>query len=92
MEKFLMLGKYSYEATKGVSAERTQKAVELIENAGGKVKAINILLGNYDMFILSEFPGVKEAINISLALTRMTGISFTTSPALSVEEFDRLIQ
>jgi hypothetical protein len=27
----------------------------------------------------------------ALALTRMTGIAFTTAPALPVEEFDRMM-
>ena len=37
MAKFLMLGKYSQEALKGISAERTKKVENAIKKAGGKV-------------------------------------------------------
>jgi len=91
MAKFLMLGKYSAEATKGIAAERTKKGVEIIEKAGGKVNSIYALLGNYDLVIVADFPGVQEAMKASVALGKLTGIAFTTSPAISVEEFDRII-
>lgn len=91
MAKFLMLGKYSIEAIKGITAERTQKVVDTIEKAGGKVDSMYALLGNYDLAFLVDFAGVKEAIKASVALTKLTSIGFTTSPAISVEEFDKLV-
>ena len=91
MAKFLMLGKYSSEAMKGMSAERTKKAKELVTKAGGKVDFIYALLGNYDLALVADFPGMKEAMKASVGLTKLTGIGFTTSPAISVEEFDKLM-
>ena len=39
-----------------------------------------------------DFPGVKEAMGASVKLAQLLGISFTTSPAVTVEEFDELIE
>ncbi len=90
MAKFLMLGKYSQEAIKGISAERTKKAVSLIEKSGGKVNSMYALLGNYDLALVVDLPGISEAMKTSIALMDLTGISFTTSAAMSVEEFDKI--
>lgn len=91
MAKFLMLGKYSLEAIKGISTERTNKAVSIIEKAGGKVNSLYALLGNYDLALLVDLPGNAEAMKTSIALAELTGISFTSSPAISVEEFDKIV-
>ena len=90
MAKFLMLGKYSREAIKGISSERTKNAVSLIEKAGGKVSSMYALLGNYDLALVVDFPGVPEVMKTSIALMDLTGISFTTSCAIPIEEFDRI--
>ena len=91
MAKFLMLGKYSLEAIKGVSADRTNKVVDAIKKAGGKIDSMLALMGKYDLAFLVEFSGIPEAIKASAALTKLTGISFTTSPAITVEEFDKIM-
>jgi len=90
MAKFLMLGRYSVEAIKGINAERTKKVVEAIEKSGGKVNSMFALLGNYDLAFVVDFPGIPEALKASVGLTKLTGIGFTTSPAISVEEFDKI--
>jgi len=38
-----------------------------------------------------DFPGVAEAMKASVALAKLTGIGFTTSPAVPIEEFDKLV-
>jgi len=91
MAKFLMLGKYSLEGIKGITPERTKKAIEVIEKAGGKVDSMYALLGNYDLAFIVNFLGNSEAMKASIGLTKLTGISFTTSPALTVEEFDKMV-
>lgn len=91
MAKYLMLGKYSVEAIKGISADRTKRVVEVIEKSGGKVSSMYALLGNCDLAFVADFPGNSEAIKASVALTKLTGIAFTTSPAVTVEEFDKLV-
>jgi len=91
MAKFLMLGKYSVEAIRGIAADRTKKGIEIIEKAGGKINAMYALLGRYDLAFVVDFPGVAEAMKASVALAKLTGIGFTTSPAVPIEEFDKLV-
>jgi len=91
MATFLMLGKYSLEAVKKISGERTEKAVRIIEEFGGKVKSMYALLGEWDLVFIVDLPGIEEALKASVAMAKMTGISFKTSPAVSVKEFDRLM-
>jgi len=91
MATFFMFGKYSSEALKGISAERTEKAMEIFKKLGGEVKSMYALVGNYDLVFIVELPGIKQAIQASVALSEMSGISFTTAPAITVAEFDKLI-
>lgn len=91
MAKFLMLGKYSAEAVKGITAERTKQVVGLIEKSGGKVNLMYALLGTYDLAFVVDLPGIQDVMKASVALTKLTGISFTTLPAVTVEEFDKIV-
>ena len=90
MATFFMFGKYTSEAIKEVSIERTQQAVAEIKKLGGNMIAMHALLGEYDLLFCVSLPGVEEAIKASVALKRLTGISFTSCPAVSVEVFDQL--
>jgi uncharacterized protein with GYD domain len=91
MPTFMMLGKYTPEALKGISPERTDKAVELIRKNGGKVISMYSVLGEQDLVFILDFPDAEKALVTSVALNRLTGISFTTSPVVEVEKFDKLI-
>ncbi len=91
MATYFLFGKYTHEAMKGMSPERTTEANKLIEKFGGKVKEIYALLGDIDLVIIADFPGNSEAMKASIALSKLTNISFKTAPAVSVEEFDKLI-
>ena len=90
MSTFFMFGKYSSEAVKQISAERTGKATSLIEGFGGKVNSMYALLGQHDLVLIVDLPGVEEAMKTSLALSKLTGIAFSTSPAVSVDTFDKI--
>ncbi len=91
MAKFLMLGKYSVQGVQGIAAERTKKVVEIIQKSGGKVNAMYALLGCHDAALIVDFPGNTDAMKASIAITKLTAIGFTTSPALPVEEFDKIL-
>jgi uncharacterized protein with GYD domain len=91
MATYFMFGKYSADAVKAMSPERTEKATEVIKGFGGMVKHMYALLGEIDLVLVVMFPGTEEALKASVALSKMTGISFTTCPAVTVEEFDKLM-
>jgi uncharacterized protein with GYD domain len=91
MATFFMFGKYSSEGLQEMSAERTGKAVSLIKKFDGKVDSVYALLGEQDLVLIVDFPGVEQAMKASVALTKMTGVSFTSSPAVPVEDFDKMM-
>ena len=90
MTTYFMFGKYSTEAIKGISAARTEKANKIISENGGSVKSVYALLGDNDLVLIVDLPGLEEVVKVSLALNKLTGISFTTDQALPVEQFDKL--
>ena len=91
MAIYVMLGKYSAEAMKGLSKDRTAQANAVVQKCGGQTKAVYALLGQTDLLVIADFPGTAEAAKASLALAKLTGISFATSPAITIDEFDKLI-
>jgi uncharacterized protein with GYD domain len=91
MATFFMFGRYSSEALKGISAGRTEKGSSLIKKFGGEVRSIYALLGDQDLVIIADFPGIEQAMKASVALCKMTGIAFSTSPAVAVEDFDKMM-
>ena len=91
MAKFFMYGKYTKEAIGGISADRTKKALDAIAKAGGKVDSMYALLGKYDIVLIADFPGVAEVMKASVALNKLTNIPFTSFPAITIEEFDKII-
>ena len=91
MGTFFMFGRYSLEALKGMRPKRTKEGEDLIKKYGGKVEAMYALLGEKDVVLILNFPGIEQAMKASVALSKATGISFTTLPAVTMEEFDKLI-
>jgi uncharacterized protein with GYD domain len=92
MATYLMFGKFHVDTVKQISAERTKKATTIVEGYGGQVKAVYALLGETDVVAIVDFPGLKEAMKASVELTKLLGISFATAPAVTMEEFDKLIE
>ena len=91
MPIFLMFGRYSSEAIKGISSERTARARELIEENGGKIISMYAVMGDHDLVFTIDFPGADEALAASVALYKLSGIHFSTSPVVDVEQFDKLM-
>jgi uncharacterized protein with GYD domain len=91
MTTFLMFGKYSAAAIREISKERSTQAEELIRKFGGSIKEAYAVLGEIDLVVVVTLPGIEEAIKASVALGKLTGISFTTAPAVTVAEFDKLV-
>jgi uncharacterized protein with GYD domain len=92
MASYLLFGKYSQDSIKEISAKRTQKATELIKKNGGELKAGYALLGKVDLVLILELPDLQQAMKTSVALSKMLGISFTTAPAVSMNDFDKLME
>ena len=91
MSIFLMFGKYSSEAMKDISSDRTEKTREVIQKNGGKIISMYAVMGEHDLVFTIDFPDADKAIATSVALYKLTGIHFTTSPVVDVEQFDKLV-
>lgn len=91
MATFFMMGKYSLEAVKEIHPERTLKAISIIEALGGKIMGMYAILGDYDLALIVDLPSLDEAVKASVDLYILTGIHFSTLPAMPVEYFDVLI-
>ena len=91
MNTFIMFGKYSSEAIKEMSPDRTKEGLNLIKKFGGEIQAMYALLGKFDLIFILTFPRIEQAMKASVALSKTTGISFSTSPAVSVGEFDKMM-
>ena len=92
MTTYMMFGKYSQDSVKQISTNRTAKAMELVKKNGGEIKAGYALLGKTDLVLLVELPDLGKAMKTSVALSKLLGISFTTSPVVSMDEFDKLME
>jgi uncharacterized protein with GYD domain len=89
---YVMLGRYSRDAVRDASPTRTGEATMLLEKCGGHVRAAYALLGRTDLMLIADFPGTEEAMRASVELAKLTGIAFTTSPAVAISEFDKLFE
>ena len=89
MATFLMFGKYSAQALKGISPKRTEETRVIIAEHGGELTAGYAVAGGIDIVLIVELPDNARAMAVSAALTKLTGVAFTTSPAVTLEEFDK---
>ena len=91
MATYVLFGKYSAGSIKEISAGRTQKATQLISDNGGSVKSGYALLGETDLLLVVDFPGNEAAMKASVGLAKLLGVGFPPAPAVSIEEFDKLV-
>ena len=90
MATYILLGKYTQDAIKGISPERTKKAEAIITKLKGKINVMYVLMGTHDLLISADLADNKTALKASVELTKLTGIGFVTSPAVAVDEFDKI--
>jgi len=92
MATFVMLGQMSADSIKQISPQRTVDALALVKNYGGEIKAGYSMLGKYDLIMIVELPNLERAFKLSVALSRLLGIMFTTSPAITFDAFDKVME
>lgn len=92
MATYFMFGNYSQESIKEISAERTDEAMAAIEKHGGKFSAGYALLGDKDLVLIVDLPSIEQAMKTSVALSKLLGVGFTTSPAVPIDTFDKLME
>lgn len=90
MSTYLMYGKYNPGSLSKISRERTDKALEMIKENGGQIRSSFALFGDNDLLFIISFTENKDAIKTSVELGKILDISFTTYPAITIDEFDEL--
>jgi len=88
---FLLFGRYSSEAIKDISSDRTENVRDLIKKNNGEIISMYAVMGDHDLVFTINFPDAKNAMATSVALYKLTGIHFTTSAVVDVEQFDTLV-
>jgi uncharacterized protein with GYD domain len=91
MATYFLSGEYGMDAMKGISRKRTAEVTRIVEDFGGKILSTYLLLGETDLVIIAEFPGLNQALQASVTIGKRTGISFKTYPAITAAEFDELL-
>lgn len=91
MSAFLMFGSYSSEALREISEQRTRQVMEMARQFGGNITAMYALLGAFDLVLIADFPTNESAVHFSTVASQVLGISFSTMPAIPVEEFLRVV-
>lgn len=90
MATFITLVKYSAEGAKGISAERTKKAQELLKAGQGKLVTAYGVLGRWDVILVCELPNEKAALKFAIQLSRLIGATTETLVGVPLAEFDQL--
>jgi len=92
MSTYILLGRYTLEAMKGINAKRTRMAKDLAQKYKGNLKSVYALCGKNDLLLIAEFPGTDQVMQFSISLTRQTGIAFSTSEAVPGDHFDQIME
>lgn len=92
MSTFVLLGRMSGESMKEISPQRTVDALALMKKYGGELKSGYVMLGKYDLILILDLPNMAQAIKTAVGLSRMLGVTLITSPAITFEEFDKLMR
>ncbi len=76
---------------KEISKKYKAEVVSLLKDFGGDVRSMYVMLREKYLFVIVAFPGIREAISASIALSKLTGILFQALPAIGADEFTKII-
>jgi uncharacterized protein with GYD domain len=73
------------------SPKRIDAARKAYEQAGAKLKEIYLLMGEYDLIVISEAPNDETAAKVSLTLGSKGNVRTRTSRAFTEAEYRKLL-
>lgn len=92
MPKFMVKASYSAEGARGLMKEggtgRRAAVQKLIESLGGKVEAFYFAYGDYDAYVITDFPDAAAGLALSLAVNASGAVRLSTVPLITPEEID----
>jgi len=92
MPKFMVKASYNAEGARGLMKEggtaRRAAVQKLIESLGGKVEAFYFAYGEYDAYVITDFPDATAGLAVSLAVNASGAVRLSTIPLITPEEID----
>ena len=74
------------------SPARIEAAKQAAEKAGGKVKAVYVTMGSYDLVGITEWPNDEMAASAALSLGSLGNSTTQTMRAFTEDEFKKILQ
>ena len=93
MPTFVTLGKWTDQGIRNIkdSSKRRQAFEDTVSSMGGRVKDAYLVLGDYDVVVVSEVPDDETAAKLALATGMLGNVRTMTMRAFSRDEMDRII-
>jgi uncharacterized protein with GYD domain len=94
MPTYISLIQYTQQGLQKIkeSPSRLDAAKKAYEQAGGKLKDVYLIMGEYDIVVVAELPNDDAAAKLALTLGAMGNIRTRTSRAFTEAEYRKLIQ
>ncbi len=93
MPTYVSLAHYTDQGIRNIkeSATRLDAAKKAFQGAGGELKQFFLLMGRYDILIISEAPDDETAGKVALSLGALGNVRTETFRAFTEPEFRKLI-
>jgi uncharacterized protein with GYD domain len=93
MPSYVTLVKWTDQGIRNVkdSPKRADAFEAALKAAGGSVKGIYLVMGEYDIVVVSEAPNDETVTNLALATAMQGNVRTTTMRAYDREEFRKII-
>jgi len=96
MAKYMYLGNYNAEGTRGVMADGGTKRFEQIsrmaETVGATVESMHFAFGDTDVYAIVDAPSTEVAAAVSLAINASGSVSVEVRPLLTPAQVDGVAQ
>jgi uncharacterized protein with GYD domain len=93
MPTFVTLAKWTDEGVRNIkdSPKRRKAFEDRIVTMGGKVKDAYLVMGEYDLMIVTELPDDETAAKLALGTAMQGNVRTVTMRAFGREEMDKII-
>lgn len=94
MATYVTLAKWTEQGIRNVkdAPKRFEAFEKALTAAGGKLKDSYMLMGEYDLLVVTEAPNDEAVARLTLATGMMGNVRTVTSRAFSRDEMTRVIQ
>jgi uncharacterized protein with GYD domain len=96
MTKYLWQVSYTQAGMKGIMKEggtsRRNTIEKLVQNMGGTLESFNFAFGDYDAYVIADFPGNVDVAAVAMNVGAAGAATVKTTVLLSPEEVDEATQ